>query len=167
MGKLEGKGRRAGFLKAFECVIYIPIHTIYASIYLSPFLLNKTQDFPFYLLTLSFSWSNGTQTLPFSRHMTKEFVLNSRGQKHLLESAKEGYSVGLERGKWGIFSLFLFMWVTYYAIFLNSCKTLILHSEFTPECIAWRNKENIKQQVYLYYLSERFLRENEQLLFQP
>lgn len=35
MGKLEGKGRRAGFLKAFECVIYIPIHTIYASIYVS------------------------------------------------------------------------------------------------------------------------------------
>lgn len=39
---------------AFECVIYIPIHEIFASIYLSP-LLNKTQDFPFPLPTLSHS----------------------------------------------------------------------------------------------------------------
>lgn len=46
MGWGEEKRRTAGFLKAFEYVIYIPVHTIFASIYLSP-LLNKTQNFPF------------------------------------------------------------------------------------------------------------------------
>lgn len=90
MGWVEGKGRRAGFLKAFECVIYIPIHTIFPSTYLSPFLLKKTQNFAFPLPTLSHPWSNGTQTLPSSRYMTKDFVLNSRGQKHLLENVREG-----------------------------------------------------------------------------
>lgn len=90
MGWVEGKGRRAGFLKAFQCMIYILIHTVFPSTYLSPFLLNKTQNFAFPLLTLSHSWSNGTQTLPFSRYMSKEFVFNSRGQKHLLESARGG-----------------------------------------------------------------------------
>lgn len=108
---------------------------------------------------------------PSSRYMPKEFVLNSKGQKHLFESVKEGWSVGLERGKWVmVLPLFLFSpkHESYIMLFSEThAKARLLPSEFTPECITWWNKYNIKQQIYLYCLSQRFLRENGQLLFNP